>query len=141
MVVASERKEGGSRLTSTTRDRLATDRRRILELIERVRTDWQARMEGVDVHAFRKTHQTWAEAEGVPAVLIDKQLGHSMAGGSHLEVFRAVRASRVGRKHYLDLGSQLLDPTPAAEAVRALLDDALAELQAAPRETASVMTC
>jgi hypothetical protein len=81
--------------------------------------------------AFRKTHQTWAEAQGIPAVLIDKQLGHSV-GSKGLDVFKAVRAlsggSRTGRKHYLDLGSKLLDPTPSAAAVRGLVNEALAAL-------------
>lgn len=63
------------------------------------------------------------------------RLGHGVrallvvVGGSQLDVPRAVRAmggSKVGRKHYLDLGSQLLDPTPSAEAVRGLLEEALA---------------
>lgn len=99
-----------------------------------MRAEWTQRLHGIDVHAFRKTHQTWAEAQGVPAVLIDKQLGHAVAGGSQLDVFRAVRAmtaSRVGRKHYLDMGSKLLDPTPSAEAVRGLLDEAVAALKPA----------
>jgi hypothetical protein len=120
--------KGGSRLKSTTLARLSERERAVAGLIERVRAEWTQRLTGVDVHAFRKTHQTWAEAQGVPTVLIDKQLGHAVAGGSQLDVFRAVRAlgaSRVGRKHYLDLGSKLLDPMPAAEAIRGLLDDAL----------------
>lgn len=41
-------------------------------------------------------------------------------------------ASRVGRKHYLDLGSKLLDPTPSAEAVRSLVDSAVAANTVAP---------
>lgn len=123
---------GGSRLRKETRAKLLDKERRITGLVERVREEWTRRLTGIDVHAFRKTHQTWAEAQGVPAVLIDKQLGHAVAGGSQLDVFRAVRAmsaSRVGRKHYLDLGSKLLDPTPSAEAVRGLLDQALGALK------------
>lgn len=126
--------KGGSRLRKETRKALRTKEREIATLVERVRAEWTRRVDGVDVHAFRKTHQTWAEAQGVPAVLIDKQLGHAVAGGAQLDVFRAVRAmgaSRVGRKHYLDLGSKLLDPTPSAEAVRGLVDEAVAALKPA----------
>ncbi len=126
---------GGSRLRDETRRRRAELEARILKLVGGVREKWVEALRGVDVHAFRKTHQTWAEAQGVPAVLIDKQLGHSV-GSKGLDVFKAVRAlssgSRTGRKHYLDLGSKLLDPTPSAEAVRSLLDAAVAEVMAVP---------
>lgn len=126
---------GGSRLRDETRRRRAELETRILKLVGKVREKWSEAMVGVDVHAFRKTHQTWAEAQGIPAVLIDKQLGHAV-GSKGLDVFKAVRAlssgSRTGRKHYLDLGSKLLDPAPCAEAVRSLLDAAVAELAAAP---------
>lgn len=122
---------GGSRLRDETKRKLAALEARVLKLVSKVRERWVEAMKGVDVHAFRKTHQTWAEAQGIPAVLIDKQLGHSV-GSKGLDVFKAVRAlsagSRTGRKHYLDLGSKLLDPTPSAEAVRSLLDAALAEI-------------
>lgn len=132
--------KGGSRLRKETRKALSKKESEIEKLVEHVRDEWTRRTSGIDVHAFRKTHQTWAEAQGVPAVLIDKQLGHAVAGGSQLEVFRAVRAmgaSRVGRKHYLDIGSQLLDPTPSAEAVRGLVDEALAALK--PETTPSAV--
>jgi hypothetical protein len=88
-------------------------------------------MKGVDVHAFRKTHQTWAEAQGIPAVLIDKQLGHSV-GSKGLDVFKAVRAlsSRVSHRAEALPGSRVEAPRPdpSAEAVRSLLDAAVAEL-------------
>ena len=119
---------GGSRLRDET-SRRAELETRIMKLVGKVREKWAEAMVGVNVHAFRKTHQTWAEAQGVPAVLIDKQLGHAV-GSKGLNVFKAVRAlssgSRTGRKHYLDLGSKLLDPAPCAEAVRSLLDAAVA---------------
>lgn len=122
---------GGSRIRDETKKERAALEARVLKLVGKVRERWVEAMKGVDVHAFRKTHQTWAEAQGFPAVLIDKQLGHSV-GSKGLDVFKAVRAlsagSRTGRKHYLDLGSKLLDPTPSAEAVRSLLDAALGEV-------------
>ena len=130
---------GGSRLKASTIERLSRREREIVSLVERVRVDWTESMNGVDVHAFRKTHQTWTEAQGVPAVLIDEHLGHALPGGAQLDAFRAVRAmsgSAVGRKHYLDLGSKLLDPTPSAEAVRGLIDQAL-EVRSAERTLAT----
>lgn len=100
--------------------------RRVARIVERLRTDWQDRMSSVDVHAFRMTHRSWAEASGVPPVLIDKQLGHSSgrAEGS-LDVLRAVAGSATGRKHYLDMGSPLFDASRSAQAVRELFDRAL----------------
>lgn len=100
--------------------------RRIARAVERLRVDWHDRMSSVDVHAFRMTHRSWAEASGVPPVLIDKQLGHSSgrAAGS-LDVLRAVAGSATGRKHYLDVGSSLFDATRSAQAVRELFDRAL----------------
>jgi hypothetical protein len=80
-------------------------------------------MRGVDVHALRKTHRSWAQARGVPPVLIDKQLGHADPG--EFEVMRALAGSETGRKHYLDLGSELFDAGKSAQAVRELLEEAV----------------
>lgn len=102
--------------------------RRIEAAYRRLEEDWDVRRR-VDVHSFRMTHRTWAEAAGVPAVLIDLQLGHAEVDERSLNVLKAVVASRTGRKHYLDDQSELLDPTPSAVAVRGLLDEAIAELK------------
>lgn len=96
---------------------------RVFALADALRAEWERRMRGVDVHAFRKTHRSWAQARGVPPVLIDKQLGHADPG--EFEVMRALAGSETGRKHYLDLGSELFDAGRAAQAVRDLLDEAL----------------
>lgn len=63
--------------------------------------------------------------------MADKQLGHSAQDdGQTLEILRVAAGSRVGRRHYLDLQSSLFDPAESATAVRRLLDEALARLQA-----------
>lgn len=111
-------------LDDTRRNRAAreADVRRLADLL---RDTWRARMRGVDVHALRKTHRTWAEARGVHPILIDKQLGHSTpAGASAIEAARSLLSSPTGRKHYVDMGLTLLDARRSAEAVRELLDDA-----------------
>ncbi|MBL4846975.1 MAG: hypothetical protein JKY65_15760 [Planctomycetes bacterium] len=103
-------------------------RKRVERAFGQLHDDWLER-KTVDVHTFRMTHRTWAEAVGVPAVLIDLQLGHAVAEEGSLNVLKAVVASRTGRKHYLDDQSELLDPTPSAVAVRGLLDEHLAEIE------------
>lgn len=123
----------------TLRDR-QTLSRRVARLVERLRADWRDRMTGVDVHAFRMTHRSWAEACGVPPVLIDKQLGHSgvLPAGS-LEVLRAVTAgSTTGRRHYLDVASPLFEAVRSAQAVRQLLDEAVEAVQRDPRTVLTV---
>lgn len=112
-------------------------KKRIEGAFEQLHDDWLDRRR-VDVHSFRMIHRTWAEAAGVPAVLIDLQLGHAVADEGSLNVLKAVVAGRTGRKHYLDDQSELLDPTPSAVAVRGLLDEALiALLGETERSTAS----
>lgn len=101
----------------------------VAALATRLRPDYEERMAGVDVHCFRATFQTWGEAIGVPAALIDRQLGHvGIASRRSLDVLRAVAGSKTGRKHYLDMNSRLLDAGRAAVEVRALLDEAEAQL-------------
>jgi hypothetical protein len=108
-------------LKSETLARRAALTRRVEELAKRFRTDWETRLG--DVHSFRKTHRTWAESSGVIPAVIDKQLGHGGAEVDRaLEVHKLVVGSRTGRKHYLDLGSDLFDARRSAEAVRELLD-------------------
>lgn len=122
---------GGSRIRAETRRARAALAERIELFVRAVEADWTRAIESVDVHTFRKTHRTWAEAQGLPAVLVDKQLGHALTS-KDLDVFKAVRAlagNPIGRKHYLDLDSKLLDPTPCAEAVRGLLDAAEGRLR------------
>lgn len=96
---------------------------KITDLVEALRDEWEERMEGVDVHAFRKTHRSWAEARGVPPVLIDKQLGHSADDTSML--LQMIVGSVTGRKHYLDVDSELFDATRSAKAIRNFLDEAV----------------
>src|SRR5581483_4399277 len=91
----------------------------------------EARMEGIDLHALRKTHRTWAEAAGVHPILIDKQIGHATsAGGAALDMARALIVSPTGRKHYVDLGLEMIEAKRSAEAVRKLVDDAKSALLA-----------
>lgn len=114
----------------TVRERLDLELR-VSRLVEAMRADWQARIAGIDVHSFRTNLQTWCEAQGVPRPAIDRQLGHDGHGtDGSMDVLRAIAGSRTGRKHYLDMNSELFDPAKTAAAVRALVDDAEAQLRA-----------
>lgn len=98
-------------------------------------------MRGVDVHALRKTHRTWALASGVPEVLIDRQLGHAARTGREgMDLLRVVAGSRVGRERYTDMRSALFDAARSAVAVRQLLDEAVGRLSEsrAPAEASTV---
>lgn len=125
--------------------------REIRSIAERLREGVQARMVGIDLHALRKTHRTWAEAAGVHPLLIDKQIGHATAaGGAALEAAKALIVSPTGRKHYVDMGLEMIDARRSAEAVRRLLDDATEALLGSasgqsvfamkPEQTAPVIT-
>lgn len=118
------------RTTTETKAALAKVAGRVEALTGLLRDDWTERMAGVDDHAFRMTHRTWAEASGnVPPVLIDRQLGHAGAQVDRsMDSLRLLAGSLTGRKHYLDRSSPLLDPRRSGLAVRELLDAALAEL-------------
>tara|TARA_R110002072_G_scaffold254391_1_gene413257 strand:- start:163 stop:1620 length:1458 start_codon:yes stop_codon:yes gene_type:complete len=112
-----------------TRERLRTLERRVQTLCEELHDDWRERLLGVDVHAFRKTHSTWAESQGVPRSAIDKQCGWSgPEQGVSMEILRIVAGSKTGRSHYRDLNSRLFDSNQSALAVRNLLDEATAKL-------------
>lgn len=80
-------------------------------------------MEPAHARRPRPAHRSWAQARGVPPVLIDKQLGHADPG--EFEVMRALAGSETSRKRYLDLGSELFDAGRVAQAVRDLLDEAV----------------
>ncbi|MGE0713043.1 MAG: hypothetical protein AB7N76_09660 [Planctomycetota bacterium] len=88
---------------------------------EAIRARWESLMEGVSLHAFRDTHETWARVAGVNPLFVDKQLGHAPIGGS-----------ATGRTYYLDVQADVVDASASAEAVRATLDRALAELGELP---------
>lgn len=104
--------------------------RRVGAIAARLRADWTERMEGVDDHAHRKTHRTWAELlGGVPAPVIDRQLGHAGDDNSMSDL-RALAGSVTGRRHYLDRATPLLDPRRSAKAVRDVLDQAHEDLAA-----------
>jgi hypothetical protein len=99
---------------------------RVTGLMQRLHAEWSQQMEGLDVYSLRMTHRTWAEYKGVPAILIDKQLGHANNNAAGTDDFaRMLAGSRTGRDHYLDVQSPLFDPSVSAKAVRELLDDAL----------------
>jgi hypothetical protein len=127
--------KGGSRLRAETVAARAALARRVEALADRLREAWADRLRGCDVHAIRKTHRTWAEVSGVPAAVIDAQIGHADAGHEGaLGPLRALAAgSTTGRRFYLDLRSPIFEPRRSAEAVCGLLDAALAELADAPR--------
>jgi integrase len=99
---------------------------KVQKLADALRPKWEAGMDRVTVHSFRHTHQTWARAANVDQVLVNLQVGwKASSNGIDLEAARSA-ASTVGLSHYLDSRSTLLDARRSAEAVRALLDEALA---------------
>jgi integrase len=105
--------------------------RKIEELMDATRLEWSKRMAGVDVYALRKTHRTWAELRGVPAVLIDKQLGHAGASTEGAgEFLRLLQGSETGRKHYLDMDLELFDASRSAHEVRTFLEEAISTVEA-----------
>ena len=111
--------------TRQAREDLAVEVREVAALL---REEWGPSFRGVDVHSFRKSHRTWAVAKGVRGVVIDKQLGHAPADAESLDVMRAILGSKTGRTYYLDVGSPLFDPAESAQAVRDVLDEAMARL-------------
>jgi hypothetical protein len=111
-----------------TRVERAALEERVYRIAALLRPEWERRVEQVDVHGLRKTHRSWAQARGVPPVVIDKQLGHADPG--EFEVVRALAGSDTGRKHYLDLSMELFDAGLSAKAVREMLDEALSRLVA-----------
>ncbi|MBI3723100.1 hypothetical protein HY251_03975, partial [bacterium] len=122
------------RLRADTIDARQREEQRVRALAERVRPAWHARMLGIDLHALRKTHRTWAEAAGVHPILIDKQIGHSTAAGSAaIDAARSLLVSPTGRKHYVDMGLDMIDAKRSAEAVRKILDDARIEVLASTK--------
>lgn len=94
------------------------------ELAEEIRQPWTARMQGVDLHAFRKTLRTWCTASGVAGSLIDLQIGHEQPDTEVLSMSRVLAGSRTGRRHYLDRSSELFDVAEVARTMRRILDDA-----------------
>lgn len=122
------------RVTEETEIRRVRRRRYVEQLADRLRESWEERMDGVTLHAFRSTHKTWATARRVLGNAIDLQLGWAKDGDKGaLEVMRLAAGSRTGRKHYLDVGSSLIDPGESARAVREVLDEALAAIAAEGR--------
>ncbi|HBP19279.1 MAG TPA: hypothetical protein DEA08_16005 [Planctomycetes bacterium] len=117
----------GLGLTDATKRGRVEAREQVEQLVADLGEECRTRM--IDAASLRKTHGTWAEAKGVPGVAIDKQLGHR-AQVREADVFRAIARSQTGRSHYLDLDSQLFDARLSARAVRELLDQAVAELEA-----------
>lgn len=126
--------KGGNpkRIRKETLEKRSELEKRVERLAKQLRPEWTKRLDGVDVHAFRMTHRTWAEAQGVPSVLIDLQLGHQDAGAEGaLKLISLVAGSTTGRRHYLDVNNELFDPSRSARAVRTLLDEALARVREA----------
>jgi len=74
----------------------------------------------VTLHSFRHTHQTWALASEVPQHLINLQGGWAVSRSAESWDVKRVRESMTGQRRYLDAGSDLLDSTPSAVAVREL---------------------
>jgi hypothetical protein len=116
-------------LKPETRDKRNELERRVTAIAAEVSPEWCRRMEAVDYYGLRKTHRTWATAKGVPGVAIDLQLGHeSPTAGEATAFARLLAGSETGRGSYVDMESALFDASLSAEAVRELLDEALARL-------------
>lgn len=102
---------------------------RVRRFIEVIRPGWQERLEGVDIHAFRMTAETWCQVQGVPQMIIDSQLGHLSPKGA-----QALRSfwSMTGVRQYTDRDFISASASKAAEAIRKVLDRAEAEFLALP---------
>lgn len=102
----------------------------VAAVVDAIHEEWMSSQ--TDLHSFRKTHRTWALAQRVPPLAIDKQLGHGGTGADHQrdELAQVLGGSRVGRVHYTDLASDLFDARLSAIAVRELLDEATRVLEA-----------
>lgn len=72
-------------------------------------------MPGVDQHAMRMSHQSWALLAGIPDILVDRQLGHTTPRG---EAALNAAWSAIGRRHYTDFGFLAMDAKRSAGAVR-----------------------
>ncbi len=101
----------GGRTPTKAKTKRRQDERleRIVAIGDELRESYDAAMEGVDVHALRMTHETWARVAGVNPVTIDEQLGHVGRG--------------TGRRHYTDAAVALFNPEDSAAAVRARLEE------------------
>ncbi len=106
------------------------------DLADAMKAEWEERTEAVTLHSFRHTHQTWARAAGVDQVLVNLQVGWKASAQSNsFDVLRTA-ASATGLKRYLDPRSKLLDARRSADAVRGLLDEALARIVPGDEQTA-----
>jgi integrase len=124
---------GGNPRRKEKLEELGALERSVKRVMDAIGAEWNRRFEGVDVYALRKTHRTWAELRGVPAIIIDKQLGHASAGTDGANEFlRLLQGSETGRKHYLDTDNTLFDASRSAHEVRAFLDETLAKLAQGP---------
>lgn len=110
-------------LRDDTREKIAELGALVARVVAGIGDEWRDRMQGIHAKGFRHTHETWALADDVPPVAIDRQLGHSHAATTtSLDVLRV--ASQTGRKVYLDRTSSLVDASRSAEAVRGMLTEA-----------------
>ena len=101
---------------------------RVLRIAETLQAEWAHEMEGIDIHCFRMTHRTWAKAANVQPGAIDKQLGHAEAKEQQNDLERYLAGSKTGRRFYTDRNSPLFEAVRSAEAVRGILDAALADV-------------
>lgn len=113
------------RLTDDTLEERADKAKEISKVVEAIGDEWRRRMSGVDVHALRTTHRSWAEAAGVHPLLIDKQLGHlTPGGGAAVDAARTLLASSTGRRFYVDMKLKMISAQESAIAVRRVLTGA-----------------
>ena len=112
-----------------TKREIREHERLILRKAEALREAWTEAMERVTVHSFRHTHETWALAAGVDQVLINLQGGWKVSRTREDFDVKRIRASMTGLERYADSRSKVLDCRKSAVAVRAMLDQALQEVE------------
>jgi len=114
---------GNPKVTSKkTKQKRRARAQRVADLADELRAQWEERMLGVTLHAFRHTHETWALSAGVEQILIDLHVGWRASPERGRRGIVGSVAS-TGAKHYLDRNSRLLESRESARAVRSLLEE------------------
>lgn len=124
---------GGSRLRAETRQKRTAAEAEAVALAEVVADGWNARMDGVCVHGFRDTFNTWAACAGVSGVEIDIQAGWKNGGAA--KRVDPLAGSPTAAKFYLDRQARVFDARRSANAVRKMLDAACQAIAAGSAAT------
>ena len=117
-----------SLVRESTRAAWRRKEREVLAAAEPLREEWTLSMQKVTLHSFRHTHETWALAENVPQHVINIQAGWELGSSRSGEDLKRMRKC-IGKSHYADADSSLLEPRTSALAVRRMLEEGLAEVE------------